>query len=177
MGYKSIKDPGKTSRMGGTAQRILLAPFLDFQTLQAPVAGTSNITAAHVFPAGSGKGFIELYVTKDTGTVKWTPQGGPDRRSYKVEGEFFHPGESDDIEQFANDCKNERWIALVPVPGISDLFQVGDADFQVEIVGSYDATKNSGDGRGWTFKFEAFAANKIKYKAGTVPMANPAIVS
>ncbi|UHG93446.1 hypothetical protein [Spirosoma oryzicola] len=169
MAYKSIKDPGKVSRMGGTAQRILLAPFLDFLILQKPAAGKYNITEAHTFPVG--KGFIELYVTKDTGTVKYSPLGGPDRNSFDVTGEFYHPGESDEIEAFANDAKNERWIALVPVPGIPELFQVGDADFQVQIMPEYDATKNSGDGRGWNFKYSCFAANKIKYKASTITMA------
>lgn len=171
MGYKSIKDPGKVTRMGGTAQRILLCPFLDFLVLAAPADGTFNITTAHTFPANSGKGFIEVYVTKDTGTVKYSPLGGPDRNSFLVEGEFYHPGESDEIESFANNAKNERWIALVPVPGIPDMFQVGDKDFQVQIEPSYDATKNSGDGRGWSFKYSCFAANKIKYKGPAVTMA------
>lgn len=171
MAYKSIKDPGKTTRIGGTAQRMLLCPFLDFLVMQKPADGTFVIATPHTF--APTKGFIEVYVTKDTGMVKYNPLGGPDRNSFMVEGEFYHPGESDDIETFANGCKNERWIALVPIVGIPDLFQVGDADFQVQIEPSYDTTKNSGDGRGWNFKYSCFAANKIKYRAA-VTMATDA---
>ncbi|GAB2571876.1 hypothetical protein [Spirosoma areae] len=169
MGYKSIKDPGKANRQGGLQQRILVAPFGDFTLLKEPAANTYNITEAHTFPVG--KGFLELYVTKDTGTIKFSPLGGPDRNSFMIEGEFYHPGEADEIVNFVNLCKNDRFIVLAPLPGSSELIQAGNKEFQVQIEPSYDATKNSGDGRGFLFKFTAFAADFIKYKAATITMA------
>ncbi|RYC69762.1 hypothetical protein [Spirosoma sordidisoli] len=170
--YKSIKDPGRNNRMGGLQQRVFLAVFSEFQTLQKPAAGTYKITEAHVFAAG--KGFIELYVTKDTGSLKFTPLGGPDRKSFLAEGEFLHPGESDDIEKFANESKNDRFILLAPLPGSTELYQIGNEEFQVEIDSEYDTGKNSGDGRGSLFRFRCFCANKIKYTAATIPMATDA---
>lgn len=166
MAYKSITDPGKTNRMGGTKQFVLLAAFGDFTLIQEPV--DYKVPMAHTFPVG--KGFFKLYVTKDTGQVKFTPQGGPDRNSFLAEGEFYHPGESDDIESFANQAKNDRFIMLIPVPGTSEYIQIGGNDFQVQIMPEYDTTKNSGDGRGWLFKFSCFVQDKVKYTAGTVTM-------
>ncbi len=168
MGYKSITDPGKTNRMGGTKQFVLLAAFGDFTLIQQPAAGGYKVTAPHTFPVG--KGFFKLYVTKDTGQVKFTTQGGPDRNSFVAEGEFYHPGEADDIESFANQAKNDRFVMLVPVPGTDEYIQLGGNDFQVQIMPEYDTTKNSGDGRGWLFKMSCFQADKIKYTAATVPM-------
>lgn len=170
MAYKSITDPGKTNRMGGTKQFVLLAAFGDFLLIQEPVA--YKVATAHTFPAN--KGFFKLYVTKDTGQVKFTTQGGPDRNSFVVEGEFYHPGEADDIESFANQAKNDRFIMLVPVPGTNEYIQIGGNDFQVQIMPEYDTTKNSGDGRGWLFKFSCFVADKVKYTAATVTMQSEA---
>lgn len=168
--YKSIKDPGKANRMGGLQQRVLVAAFGGFALLKEPAADSFNITEAHTFTT-VGDGFVELYSTKDTGTVSFKPLGGPDRNSFQIEGEFYHPGEADAIVDFANKCKNDRFIMLFPLPGSSELIQAGNKEFQVQIEPSYDATKNSGDGRGWTFKITCFAANFIKYKAATIPMA------
>lgn len=170
--YKSIKDPGKANRMGGLQQRVLFADFADFLLLKEPAADSYNITEAHTF--GTGAGFVELYITKDTGMISFKPLGGPDRNSFQIEGEFYHPGEADAIVNFANKCKNGRFIGLLPLPGSSELIQAGNKEFQVQIEPSYDSTKNSGDGRGWTFKFTAFAADFIKYKAATITMATDA---
>ncbi len=166
--FASIKFPPIVDRMGGTAQRALLCPFRDFTTLQEPAAGTYNITTAHVCAAT--KGFIEVYNIQDSGELSFESIGGRDRRSYMVKGTFEHPGESDEIDQFANDVKNEVWIMLIPLPGSRDLYQIGNRDFQVSIKPSYTTGKNSGDGRTAKFEYECLMANKIKYKAATVPM-------
>ncbi|CCH01655.1 hypothetical protein FAES_3648 [Fibrella aestuarina BUZ 2] len=166
--YQSIKFPAPRKRMGGTAQKILLADFDKITTLQEPAANSYNITTPHVF--GNGEGFIELYVIQDTGELKFEKMGGKDRVSFKATGKFHHPGEADEIDNFANNCGNTRWVALVPLPGTTDLYQIGDKEFQMSIFPSYDTGKNSGDGRTSMFDFECFCANKIKYKASTIPM-------
>lgn len=169
--YKSIKDPGSANRMGGTQQYILVAPYGDFNVLQKPVDGAVAILVAHTFLAT--KGFIKLYLTQDTGNVKFGTQGGDDRKSFRPEGEFYHPGESDEIVNFANKAKNDRFIVLVPLPGSTEFIQIGNEEFQVNIAPEYDTAKNSGDGRGWTFKMSAFAADMIKYRSTVTLLADP----
>lgn len=166
MAYKSIKDPGKVNRQGGTKQYVLFASFADFTTIQEAV--NYLVATAHTFP--TDKGFIKLYCTKDTGQVQFETIGGPDRNSFRATGEFYHPGESNDIVSFANQVKNDRGVMLIPVPGTNEFIQIGGNDFQVQIMPSYDTTKNSGDGRGWTFKLDCFMADMIKYTASTVTM-------
>ncbi|NID13766.1 hypothetical protein [Fibrivirga algicola] len=164
--YKSIKDPGNASRMGGLQQRILLCPFSDFTTLQEPV--DYKVNTAHVCAAG--KGFFEVYSTKDLASLLLEAMGGPDRQSLKGKAEIYLPGESDDAVMLFNLAKNDRFIVLAPLPGSTEMIQCGDKEFQVNIRATYDTGKNSGDGRGMKFELEWFAANLVKYTAATVPM-------
>lgn len=166
--YTSIKDPGVGNKMGGLQQVIYIAPYETITTLQEPAAGTFNINTAHVF--GAADGFLAVYVIQDTGMLKINPMGGPDRNSFKAEGEFHHPGESDAIINFMNKAKSGRFIILAPLPGTTELIQVGNKEFQARIAPSYDTGKNSGDGRTSMFKFECFMADIVKYKASTVPL-------
>lgn len=161
--YKSIKDPGRVSRMGGLQQKIFVAPYSEFLALQKPAADTFNIVTPHTFAPNGG--FREIYLTKDTGSVKLETIGGPDRNSFKISGKFLHPGESDEIVNFANLAKNDRFIVLCPLPGSPELIQCGYEEFQVQIKPSYDTTENGGDGRGMMFEFESYCADMIKYKA------------
>lgn len=169
--YKNIKDPGRAKRMGGLKQYILVAPYSWFATLQKPANGVYTIATAHTFV--TGKGFIKLYLTQDTGMIKFDTQGGADRKSFKVEGEAYHPGEADEIVNFGNECKNDRFIVLAPLPGSDELIQCGNDEFQIAIDSSYDTTKNSGDGRGWLFKLSGFAADLIKYTGTVTMLADP----
>ncbi|WP_128544073.1 hypothetical protein [Larkinella soli] len=172
--YSSIKALPAVNRMGGTQQKIFLAPYDDFTTLQKPDSAATNvadrykIATAHVL--GTGKGFIEVYVTKDTGELTMETIGGPDRNSFLAKGKFYHPGEADEIVAFQNQAKNDRFILLVPLPGTNELIQVGSEQFQVQIKPSYATTTNGGDGRGTMFEYECYCPDLIKYTAATIPM-------
>ncbi|MEZ0485424.1 hypothetical protein [Fibrella aquatica] len=164
--YKNIKDPGNVSRMGGLQQRIFLCPFADIDTLQEPV--DYKVTTPHV--CADGKGFIEVYSTKDLSEVLLEAMGGADRQSLKGKAEFYLPGESDAAVALFNLAKNDRFIVMAPLPGSTEMIQCGDKEFQVNVRATYGTGKNSGDGRGMKFELEWFAANLVKYTAATLPM-------
>lgn len=172
--YENIGTPAPVSRMGGSKQYMLFAPFEDFQTLQAPdpaaatVADRYKIKVAHVMKAT--KGFIKVYVTADTGKLMSEVIGGRDRKSFNLKGEFYYPGESDAIVALQNQCIHDRYVLLYPLPGSTEFIQVGSEEFQTIISGQYDTTTNSGDGRGTLFSFECFMPALIKYTASTVPL-------
>jgi hypothetical protein len=163
MAYQSIKDPGKNNKMGGFKQKLFLAPLSVFLALQKPDAGKFVITTAHTF--GASEGFIELYITKNTGSVKIDPMGGPDRKSFKAVAKGFHPGESDALLALINEGKNDRWILLGPLAGSDELIQIGNDEFQAELKATYDTTENEGDGRGTTLEFECYMADIVKYRS------------
>lgn len=171
--YENIKSLPVVSRQGGSQQRILIADYDGLTTVAKPDPAATNVKdrslvkTPHV--AGTGGGFFGIYVTKDTGSIKLTPVGAPDRRSYKVEGKFLHPGESDAIVSFQNQALNGRFIVMFTLPGSTELIQVGSDEFQVEIIGSYDSTENGGDGRGILFTFECYMSALWKYKS-TIPL-------
>ena len=166
MDYASITTPPKVSRMGGSKQKMFLCPYDEITTLQTPTNG--KITTAHV-PV-TNKGFIEVYVTADTGKFMNEVIGGRDRKSFQAKGEFYHPGESDEIVAFNNAVIHERFIILFPLPGSAACIQIGSAEFQATISGTYDTTTNAGDGRGILFSFECFMPELVKYTASTIPM-------
>lgn len=161
MAYKSIKNPGKNNKMGGFKQKMFMAPLSVFLALQKPAAGEYTINTAHTFAASEG--FIELYLTKNTGSLKIDPMGGPDRKSFNATVKGFHPGESTDLLTLVNEGKNDRWVLLAPLAGSDELIQVGNEEFQAEMVATYETTENEGDGRGVTFEFKCYMADIIKY--------------
>jgi hypothetical protein len=171
--YEHLNKLPNKSRQGGSQQRIFIMDYDDFQTLNKPDPAATDIhdrfkiKVPHVPKAT--KGFIEVYVTKDTGSCKFTPIGASDRLSFKAEGEFYHPGESDEIVAFLNQILNGRYIVLFTLPGTDELLQVGSNEFQVEIKPEYDTTTNGGDGRGTKFSFWSYMPALIKYVAA-VPL-------
>lgn len=174
LNYESIGTPPPISRMGGSQQRIFLASFDDFATLQKPDAAATvevdryKIKVPHVMKVG--KGFIECYTTADLSKFMNESIGGRDRKSFMAKGEFYHPGESDEIVAFQNKVIHDRFVMLFPLPGSAECIQIGSAEFQTTIAPSYDTTTNAGDGRGTTFTFECFMAMLVKYTAATIPM-------
>ncbi|WP_234733242.1 hypothetical protein [Tellurirhabdus bombi] len=172
--YNSIKTPAQETRMGGLQQKIFAMSYEDFQTLQKPNPAATTpegryvIDTAHV--PKTGKGFIELYCTKDMSEVNLETIGGADRNSFRGTGKFYHPGEALDVNAFANQAKNDRFVLLAPLPGKTQLIQLGNDEFQVQLKPSYATTTNSGDGRGWTFEIDVFCADMIMYTASTIPM-------
>ena len=175
--YEHIKKLPNKTRMGGSQQRVFIMDYDDFQTLAkadpdaVAVKDRYIIKTPHV-PA-VGKGFIEVYVTKDTGNCKYTTIGGADRHSFKAEGKFYHPGESDEIVAFQNQVIHSRYVVLFTLPGSNELLQFGTDEFQVDIMPSYDTTENGGDGRGTLFTFECYMPALLKYTAA-VPLLGAA---
>ncbi len=161
--FENIKFPQIVDRMGGTAQKMFLVPYRDFLVMQEPTSGSYKINTAHTFQ--SGKGAIEVYVIQDTGELNFESIGGFDRASFMAKVMFDHPGEADAIDKFSNECKNEQWVAFVPLPGSQELYQLGNKEFQFSIKPSYTTGKNSGDGRTSKFEGQCLCANKIKYAA------------
>jgi hypothetical protein len=163
--------------MGGSKQRILICDVDDLTTIARPDAAAvaikdrSLVKTPHV-PVAT-KGFFEIYVTKDTGSVKISPMGAADRHSFKAVGKFLHPGESDEILAFINQAINSRYIVLFTLPGSNELIQLGSDEFQVDIMPDYDTTENGGDGRGTTFNFEVYMPAIWKYTAA-VPLLGAA---
>jgi hypothetical protein len=174
LNFESIGTPAPVSRMGGSQQRIFICPYDDFATLQKPNPAATNeldrykITTAHVMKAT--KGFVEVYVTADTGKFMNESIGGRDRKSFMAKGEFFYPGESDEIVAFQNKVIHDRFIILFSLPGSLELIQIGSSEFQATIAPAYDTTTNSADGRGTLFSFECFMPALVKYTASTIPM-------
>lgn len=170
--YTNMAGPnGQADNMGGTTQRVYIAPIADFLAIQKPVsnpttfAAKSEITTAHTFAVG--KGFFKAYCTEDKGKADAKSQGDTDGKSFKTEGEFFYPGSLADAHGFASICKNDKFIILVEMPDsdTNGYLQVGTEMFPAHIEPEFTSAQNASGVRGYMFKYHANTPTVHIYKS------------
>lgn len=152
---------------------VYFAPESWFETIaKAPAlnptaaAGTSVIIAeSHSFKAG--KGFLQLYITLDSNSLKADIVGERDGRGLKIEFEGFHPGSKPESLELLNIVKNIGGIMLVPTPD-DQLIQVGAQGLPVELSPSFGTGTLSSGRRGTTVKGECYATGIRIYKGDVV---------
>ncbi|GAB3233115.1 hypothetical protein GCM10027346_20840 [Hymenobacter seoulensis] len=178
MDLLELKGPRGKDNSPGLKNTMFLALEDDFTTIKGFKKTTGpgdsvTIDGSHAFAAD--KGFVKVYTTLDTNTLKLDPTGERDSRGKKINFEFFHPGNSKEVAEFDRQIKNTSGIMLVNTPD-GEVLQLGSEGLGVEILGSYDSGKLSGGKRGFTFKVEgyanglAFYEGDIKIKGGaTIP--------
>lgn len=158
----SLAGPnGTEDNIGGTKKKFYYAPVSQFTTITEPASFASATTysllstnaSVHVFSTGFC--FLYIYITEDSGNVKYEAQGEVDGYSMKPVFTMFYPGSKADAAGFARYCKNDNFICIVPHAD-GTLHQIGTADFPATIKPKYDSGTNSSGRRG--FEFEVSAA-------------------
>ncbi len=173
MNYATLAGPGgQADNMGGTKQFIYIAPIDDFLTIETfDPAGTTLASAAeipgdHIFK--TGKCFKKIYCTLDKGSLKSDKQGERDGRSFKDMCKIFYPGSDLDVTGFANIVKNDRMMALIPMPD-GKVRQIGSEDFYAEISAAFDTGTNSGGIRGTEFEISSMDS-RMKIYTGVISL-------
>ncbi|MBD2700136.1 hypothetical protein IC229_05785 [Spirosoma sp. BT702] len=171
--YKDLLGPdGTENNMGGTRQFFHFAPHADILTFGAPAASPSdpddkyNITIAHVMK--SGKKFNTMYCTIDTSELELGSNGEIDGKSFKPTFKFFYPGSKKDAIAFANQCKNDKFVFLVPLSD-GTIVQIGGQFFVAYITPNFKTGATSGRGKGWEFEVMAYQPEFMVYTAA-VPL-------
>ncbi|UOQ99894.1 2-phosphosulfolactate phosphatase [Hymenobacter sp. 5317J-9] len=168
----NLEGPNGEDNTPGLLGYVLLALERDFATIaKAPKLGaaagdTAIITDAHTFKAT--KGFVKVYMTLDSNTLKAALVGERDGKGYKISFEGFHPGNKASVLEFARVVKNLGLIMLVP-DADGTYLQVGSEGLPVELAPDFDSGKLSGGRRGFTIKGEAYA-NGLYIYAGDITM-------
>lgn len=168
--YKDLTGPDGTEvNMGGVAQIAYLARIDDILTFAAPAAAPANqyvLKTAHEMK--TGKKFIKIYTTLDSGDLEFGANGELDGRSFKPVFKFFYPGLTDDALQFINESKNDKFLMIVELPD-GKMLQLGSARFFVQLTGNFKTTTTSGRGRGTEFEAMCYTPYIYRYDA-TVPL-------
>lgn len=171
MDYINQTGPNGTGdNIGGTATICYWAPSSWFTTIQDTEENLSSVTAfaklsqintAHVF--ASGKGFVKVYNTLSSGSIKDTGTGERDGRSMKSEFTGFYPGSVAEWFGFLRMVKNDKGIFLVPQSD-GTVRQIGTSLFPAEfIMESFDTATQESGRRGTTYKVTSYSSGPQIY--------------
>lgn len=157
-GFAPVFWPAGSDNMGGYKSRIAFIPetaVSKVPLLPTKPANTEDyVTAAGAFEfIKSGDKPIAIYATRATVGYKAEIQGETDCKSYKITGEFFHPGKKVEAAAFARQICNTPGYLLIEDNDSQQL--VGQPGYPCMVTSSFDGGKAPADKRGWSFAFEA----------------------
>jgi hypothetical protein len=149
--FSDISWPSGKSNPGGLKQYVYYAPIEDFATIPKPVsnpgtlAARATITENYVFK--TGKKWLKLYCTLETGEVKHKQVGPRDSKSFENTGEISIPGSEADVIGLGGEAANSSFIFLFPERN-GKVRVIGSADFPATIEENEGSSgKANADGR------------------------------
>lgn len=128
---ESINWPDGQDNIGGIETKVYWAPLADVcqlpepKDLDAASSFSDLVTISTDITFKSGKGWHEMYITPDTGSVNDESVGEVDGKSFKNKFVGFHPGTRAEMLGWARWANNTNLVFLVP-----------EADGQVRLLGS-----------------------------------------
>ena len=157
-GFAPVLWPAGSSNMGGYKGRVAFIPESAVKAVPALPASPSE-TAEYVTATGSFT-FIDsggkptpIYATRATVGYKAEIQGETDCKSYKITGEFFHPGNGIEAAAFARQVCNTPGYLLIE--NNDHQLLIGQDGLPCTVSASFDGGKAPADKRGYSFTFEA----------------------
>ena len=150
--------PAGSDNMGGYKGRVAFIPESSVTKVPAlpkvPKEVADFVTAEGAFTfVKSGDKPTPIYATRATVGYKAEIQGETDCKSYKITGEFFHPGSKIDAAAFARQICNTPGYLLIENDEHQQL--IGQEGYPCMVTASFDGGNAPADKRGWSFTFEA----------------------
>lgn len=154
--------------MPGLSQVMYFASVNDFATISVPVSPPVSekekytISTAHAFKPT--KCFHKMYTSIEQGQLQFEALGGNDATGFRIIGTGFIPGDSEDLNYFANEAQGDRFIVIIKRAD-GKLIQVGTEDFPATIKAVHDSGNVSADASGYTVNISAYTPFKYLYDA------------
>ena len=157
-GFAPVLWPAGSSNMGGYKGRVAFIPESAVKTVPAlpakPIETADYVTATGSFTfINSGDKPTPIYATRATVSYKADIQGETDCKSYKITGEFFHPGNGIEAAAFARQVCNTPGYLLIE--NNDHQLLIGQDGLPCTVSASFDGGKAPADKRGYSFTFEA----------------------
>lgn len=157
-GFSPVLWPAGSSNMGGYKGRVAFIPESAVSKVPAlpesPSEAADYVTAAGSFTfINSGDKPTPIYATRATVSYKADIQGETDCKSYKITGEFFHPGNGIEAAAFARQICNTPGYLLIE--NSDHQLLIGQDGLPCTVSASFDGGKAPADKRGYSFTFEA----------------------
>ncbi|RHJ83532.1 hypothetical protein [Parabacteroides sp. AM08-6] len=157
-GFAPVLWPAGNDNMGGYKGRVAFIPENSVSKTPLlpakPAETTEFVTASGAFEfIKTGEKPTPIYATRATVGYKSEIQGETDCKSYKITGEFFHPGKKVEAAAFARQVCNTPGYLIIEDSENQQL--VGQPGYPCMLAASFDGGKAPADKRGWSFTFEA----------------------
>jgi hypothetical protein len=180
--YKGLEG---RDNMSGLRQRVLVADASWFNVVAkcdnikdtptydpADMAGLVTISGNHTFL--TGKGFIELYSTRDTNSLTYEANEELDRTGGELMIEAFYPGDEPEIIALLAEATVRNWIALVePMQQSGFFYQLGQENLWAAVRGSFSTGTLTGDRKGSTYMVSSYDRSLIFYRGIVTMMPTP----
>ena len=166
--YADITFADEPDNMADYKKKVFWAFANDVATApqmnKAPTTASEASHATGTFVMGAAKFFIQLYAT----SVTFAPEalGERDSKGFKMKGEIFLPGSSDQIKAYARKFNNARgYLILEQENGEREL--IGTEGFPCYLNPNYSGSEK----RGLTLAYEAEgSAPGLRYD-GAIPLS------
>ena len=157
--------------MPGMSQVLYFCPIADIATFGAPPSAPPankkyTISTPHI--CKTGKKFSKMYVGIEKGQLAFESLGNRDASGYNVTGSAYIPGDSDDLNYFANEAQGDRFIVIMKRAD-GKLIQIGTEDYPATIRAAHDSETVTGDSSGYSVNIQAYMPFKLIYDAA-VPL-------
>jgi hypothetical protein len=181
-GYKGLQG---RDNMSGLRQRVLIADSTWFASIAkcdniketstydpTDMEGLVTISSPHTFVAG--KGFIELYASRDSNSLTYEANEELDRTGGDLMVEAFYPGDEPEIIALLAEATVRNWIALVePMQQSGFFYQLGQENLWAAVRGSFATGTLTGDRKGSTYMVSSYDRSLLFYRGVVTMMPVP----
>jgi hypothetical protein len=182
MAFTDLTWPSGKQNMAGLVGDIYYCPVTDILTYPALSAALALDTAnASNFVCKTGKNFIKIYHTADTGKLEDSTVGDRDGKSKENHLEFFFPGSDKAVAEFERQALNTPCVVICKdTDGNLRVLGAVNLDSSTTVLsGEIPAFLDSANGtlggaradkRGKTFSFKHNAPHAPIFYKGSVPL-------
>jgi hypothetical protein len=176
--FSSLTWNDSLENMGGFTSVAYFAALQDILTFpglsESPSSDAEFVRLGGNFTMKPDKYFIEIYVTPETASLAANNQGEIDGQSFRMEGEYFYPGNKTDCRAFARKINNTRGVLIFVDPD-GDRTVIGTDKFPCYFKPSLNYGKAAADRKGLTVAFfQNHFAPGLEYN-GSIPLSGSTI--
>lgn len=113
MAFADLAWNQSEQNMSSLRGEIYACPAEDIDWTTPPALNADGVTITGDIVCKTGKEFIQLYHTKNSGKVMSEPAGEKDGRYKDNSIEFFFPGNKKAVIAFEKDALNTPWVVIV----------------------------------------------------------------
>ena len=169
-----------TENMGGLKVIGYYAPIEDIANFpelpENPSTPEEEVTLESTtgFTFVTGKNFLKIYSTQETGEVISEPQGEVDGQSFVHKATIFFPGSKAEAMAFMKLVNNANMVFVFEEATGGARRVIGSVAFPAKCKPSHTTGKATADRKGMTLEIQSFGTTPAPFYTGPIPLT-PAV--